>query len=346
MAIPGKLKAVVERRPVLAYVFLCYAISWSIWFSVPLFSGGNWTLIKILVGVGMGPGLAAIILDRVRGTGGLIGTGRWWSCFAVVFFAVTALNASSLITGDGPTATEFAAATAPGITVVGIVASLLTAAVAGFIFASAATSHSQTLRSITAWRVPARWWLISLFLLAAFSVLGLAIELAAGGEMPPSIRGGLPPLAWYGFVVRAALFTMLVVAVGEEPGWRGWMLPEVQKRYSPLVSSIIVGVTWGFWHLPLFVNGAYPGSPVDIIEYLFTGPMFALLLTWLYNRTAGNLLLALVLHTAANNTGRLLPSTGTYSALFLLFIAIVLFVDRMWRRPRVTETTASPVLAV
>jgi membrane protease YdiL (CAAX protease family) len=152
--------------------------------------------------------------------------------------------------------------------------------------------------------------------------------------MPPSIRGGLPPLAWYGFVVRAALFTMLVVAVGEEPGWRGWMLPEVQKRYSPLVSSILVGVTWGFWHLPLFMNGAYPGSPVDIIEYLFTGPMFALLLTWLYNRTAGNLLLALVLHTAANNTGRMLPSTGTFSVLLLLFIVVVVCADRMWRRPR------------
>jgi hypothetical protein len=74
--------------------------------------------------------------------------------------------------------------------------------------------------------------------------------------------------------------------------------------------------------------------------------MFAVLMTWLYNRTAGNLLLALVLHTAANNTGRVLPSTGTFSVLLMLFMVGVVVADRMWRRPgRVAEQTPVPVPA-
>lgn len=58
------------------------------------------------------------------------------------------------------------------------------------------------------------------------------------------------------------LFTLLVVAVGEEAGWRGWMLPELQ-RFSPWLSSVLPGFVWSLWHLLLFLNGQYDDDRVD-----------------------------------------------------------------------------------
>lgn len=262
-----------------------------------------------------------MLLDRVRN-----GAGEFrWARFAVVFVAVAALNVWSLVTGDAQTAAELATAKPVGLTAVGAIGSALAAAVCGFIFASAAGSRSHALNSILAWRAPVRWWLVAAFLPAALLGFGLVLAPLTGEEIPALAR----PLPW---IVRSILFTLIVVGIGEEPGWRGWMLPELQKRFNPLVSSIFLGIAWGLWHFPLFVIGAYPGGPESIVEYLFIGPLVAILFTWLYNRTGGNLLLAIVLHMVVNNSQRIVPATGVYSALLLLFIATLIFTERMWRR--------------
>ena len=54
----------LRNRPVLAYLVLCYAITWGVLFSLPFIVGRDWALLKVAVGVAMGPGLAAILLDR------------------------------------------------------------------------------------------------------------------------------------------------------------------------------------------------------------------------------------------------------------------------------------------
>ncbi len=328
----SRLKRFILRHPVLSLVVMCYTITWSVWFSIPLIAGSDWTLIKLFIGIGMGPGIAAIVLDRVRGTAGPIGTRKWWIAFAFVFLLIAAINISSLITGDTNRTVDFAAVVPSGISAIGITGSLLTAAVCGFVFACAVTSRSRTLSSILNWRVPVRWWLIVLFFIAALDFLGYGIMLAFGRELRPWPGADLPGASWALFVLRSTLFTLLVVAVGEEIGWRGWMLPELQKRYSPLRSSIILGLVWGFWHFPLFFNGAFSGTPDGIIEYIFLGPFKAILYTWIYNRTRGNLLLVMVLHTASNNTGRILPVSPPSFVPFLLIPIILVFTERMWRR--------------
>lgn len=333
------------RHPVLSYLILAFAISWSIWFAIPLVSGGNWTTIKIMVAIGMGPGLAAVFLDRFRGTAGPI-DGRWLRNFSLVTLAVAAINVSSLVTGDARLASELATAEAPGLTAAGLVAAILAASVCGFIFASAAASRSPALSSIARWRAPLRWWVIAGLLPATLLTISYAIALLIGEELPDPIRGGMPALAWSAFIARSILFTLLVVGIGEEPGWRGWMLPELQKRFSPLLSSIIVGAVWGFWHFPLFINGAYPGPPDAVVEYIFLGPLVGLLFTWVYNRTGGNLLLAIVLHTAVNNSQRVLPTTTLYPVLIVGVIVAVVFSDRMWRRRANGDDAANAPVAV
>jgi membrane protease YdiL (CAAX protease family) len=56
--------------------------------------------------------------------------------------------------------------------------------------------------------------------------------------------------------------------IGEELGWRGYALNELQKKHSPLLSAIIVGVVWGFWHTPLwFLTSGYTG--LNLVLYIF-----------------------------------------------------------------------------
>lgn len=136
----------------------------------------------------------------------------------------------------------------------------------------------------------------------------LVVAVVSGERVEP-VTAGLPLARWLAFVTRSALFTLLIVGIGEETGWRGWLLPELQKRFSPLISSLLLGVAWGLWHFP----------------------RFAILFTWLFNRT-GNLLLCILLHTAINNSQRLLPTTSMFPLLLTCTIVAVIFTDRMWRR--------------
>lgn len=335
----SSLGALALRHPVLSYVLICFTITWSVWFLTPLLTGDDWTLMKIITGVGFGPSLAAIALDRLRGTGARIGTRRWWTLFAGVFVVVGAIDLSSLVTGDGISAAAFAVAKAPGLSPLGVVGSLAAAAVAGFIVASVACSRSRRLASLVSWRLSPLWWAAALFLPAFWMLGGVGVTWLSGGTIE-SVTGGLPPLTWALYVLRSTVFTLLVVAAGEEPGWRGWMLPELQKRFSPLLSSAILGVVWGFWHLPLFFNGLYPGSePVLVFAKAGGCVLLAILFTWLYNRSGGALLLAVVLHTALNNTPRLLPPTDAMGLFMLPILATMVIVDRMWRK-----RTASPEL--
>jgi uncharacterized protein len=164
-------------------------------------------------------------------------------------------------------------------------------------------------------------------------LLGLGISWIQGDPVD-SVRAGLPAWSWALFVLRSIVFTALVVAVGEEAGWRGWMLPELQKRFSPLLSSILLGVIWGLWHFPLFLNGQYAQDPILVFAKAGACAFLAILFTWLYNRSGGSLLLAVILHTALNNTPRLIPATEAMGIGMLLAVTGAIILDRMWRRTR------------
>lgn len=336
------LKRLAERHPVLSFLALAYGISWAVWFSVPLAAGDEWALVKVFVGVGGGPGLAAALLDRARGTAGPAFTNAWWARFAAVGAPVAAVCAWGLLVGDAPDADALAGAVPAGLTAAGVLGSLLAGIICGSVFASAAGSRSAALHSIVRLRAPLRWWLVALLLPAALMLVSNAITAATGGTVYAPAGAGLSGAAWAAYLVRAALFTFLVVAVVEETGWRGWMLPALQDRFSPLASSVFLGVAWGLWHFPLFVVGLYDAPPDTIVQYLFVGPVMAVLFTWVYNRTGGNLLLALVLHTSINNTPRVVPDSDLFPVLLVGLTVALVATERMWRRPGRTEIAAEP----
>lgn len=325
------LATMAARYPVLVFILLAFAITWSVWFCVPLVARSDWALGKIVVGLGFGPAMAVILMDRWRGTGAALGDRIWWMRFLPVFTIVAIIDLSILLTGDATTAAAFAVAQPPGLSPTGIASALAAATVAGFIVAMLAGSRSPQLSSVLQWRVPLRWWLAALFIPAGWMTLGVLLAWMTGSPIE-SASGGLSLPVWGLFVLRSVLFTLLVVAVGEEAGWRGWMLLALQKRFSPLTSTVLIGIVWGLWHYPLFVNGQYPDEPQMVFAKVGVCVLLGILFTWLYNRSGGNLLLAVVLHTTLNNTVRVLPTTGHIGFGLIGLVLTVLIADRMWRR--------------
>jgi len=118
--------------------------------------------------------------------------------------------------------------------------------------------------------------------------------------------------------------------LGEELGWRGYAQNHLQKRYSPLVASLIVGVVWGFWHTPLWiVTSGYAG--IQLLEYagLFVVGLIAIsvIMTFFYGKTK-NLILPILIHLLLNYLGSLVNGDGLqtmlYTSLFYVIVAVIL----------------------
>lgn len=166
-------------------------------------------------------------------------------------------------------------------------------------------------RSVRAWlrrrmrfRVGARWYLVALAVPVAFAAVHAVAVVVRGDTLAPAVLVGRVPT----FVVA----TVLIALVGggqEEFGWRGYLLPRLQGRYGPVVASLLLGVVWAVWHLPLFVvPDAYNwGEPFALYLPVVVG--LATVFTWLFNRVAGALPVLMLMHGAINNAALLVPAS-------------------------------------
>ena len=119
----------------------------------------------------------------------------------------------------------------------------------------------------------------------------------------------------------------------EEPGWRGLLQPALQDKFNLLVVSLIVALFWSLWHLPLFLNGFYPEL---LVAGMVGGGIYrillAIFLTWFYNRSGGNLLLLVILHTSFNVMVNYLPLSESVLTVLWVMVAVVLVLkDKMYR---------------
>lgn len=157
------------------------------------------------------------------------------------------------------------------------------------------TSIRAWLREGLAWRVDARWYAVALGLpVLSGCVLG-GILVAATGDFAANRIARVVPM--YPVML---VFMSLVGGGQEEFGWRGVALPALQQRFGGLTASVIIGVVWAVWHLPLFVFDAPGYSSQSFVLYGVLVVGFAIIFTWLYNSTGGSILLAVVLHGGIN----------------------------------------------
>ncbi|MEO5907727.1 MAG: CPBP family intramembrane glutamic endopeptidase, partial [Ginsengibacter sp.] len=107
----------------------------------------------------------------------------------------------------------------------------------------------------------------------------------------------------YNFVFYFILILPLS-AFWEEIGWRGFLLPVLQQKYTAIKSSLIIGFVWGLWHLPIYLAiNPYGDKTIIFFLMMFIG-CFALsiIATYLYNSTKGSLLICILFHNAINTS--------------------------------------------
>lgn len=151
------------------------------------------------------------------------------------------------------------------------------------------------------WRMSAWWYVFGLApILIAFASAGLFIAFGDGDASEVTTR-----LSTSGFVLML-LFHTIQGATGEELGWRGFALPGLQKRFSPLVSALILGLVVSGWHGLLHLV-----SPTGLPEWQFWILMisYSVIIGWAYNRSRGSVLVATIFHFSFN-FGLELVSTG------------------------------------
>jgi membrane protease YdiL (CAAX protease family) len=148
-----------------------------------------------------------------------------------------------------------------------------------------------------------RWFLFAISYFAVIKLSAAVIHRLGWGAWP---RFGTEPLALLPFAV--ALSTP--AQAGEELGWRGYALPRLADRIGLAPASLLLGMIWAVWHLPLFfVRGAetfhqsFPAYAAGVVG-------ISVAIAWLYTNSRGGLLLPMLLHAAVNNTKDIVPSVA------------------------------------
>ena len=201
----------------------------------------------------------------------------------------------------------------------------------------------KLLGQLLVWRVDIKWWLVALFFLVPTTFIGFYLTGLVIGS----------PLDSSNFMSLYAIIPMIVVYIfaaglGEEIGWRGFLLPRLQAKYNALIASIIISIIWGVWHFPLFLY-TFPGAehmvyPMWTEQYgivvslfffiLFNQLPWSILYTWVYNNTRGSLLLICIFHgsepwvalfTKGFDTNTMFNWTGYGVVMLVCAIAVVIY---------------------
>src|SRR5215203_3623504 len=153
----------------------------------------------------------------------------------------------------------------------------------------------RLLRRIVLWRVGFRWYLFVLLGIPAIVVLS---TVAMPGALASFQAAALPSTLLL-YVVAGLFFLFAGGPVFEEIGWRGFALPRLQRLYGPLVGSLVLGVLWALWHLPLFLIPSWDtphGNYLDVALFVIWAVSTTIVLTWVFNNTKGSVLLAILAH--------------------------------------------------
>lgn len=201
--------------------------------------------------------------------------------------------ASGISSPEGPHGPLFLLGVfSPGLVALGLTA-----------FGSGRRGVTALLLRLVDWKVPVRWYLFALGYMAAVKLTVAVIYRAMWGAWP---RFGDEP--WL-LMLGATLFSTLVGGqAGEELGWRGFALPRLAERLGLGGASVLLGVIWAVWHLPLFFFPAGDTYNQSFPLYLLQVTALSVVMAWVYANTRGSLLPVMLLHAAVNNTKDIVPS--------------------------------------
>lgn len=208
----------------------------------------------------------------------------------------------------------------------------------------------RLLQGFTHWNVGARWYFGALMLLLLPLSVALIYQLL--GNQTPGLAAG----ATVSTLLNQFIFTFFSAPLLEEAGWRGFALPRLQGKFNALVSSLILGVIWACWHIPLWFHPE-TSNRIPFVPFVLLNVTLATFMTWLYNNTKGSLVIAILAHFSFNLVGAFVTGTlglmpmSTFlkfgvPGLSVLFIwVLVYFGPRYLSRKPVEELPFQPRFA-
>jgi uncharacterized protein len=144
------------------------------------------------------------------------------------------------------------------------------------------------------WRAVRIWTTLPRFLLGVASGVS-AVFAAAFLTAFLVTKSGFDRWQWPELMQILTLFVpnLLGGPLGEESGWRGYALPRLQRRFSPLASALILGFLWANWHLPLMFAHVYNVTWWQFVLLTMAASVF---LSFGFNKSAGCTLCAVIVH--------------------------------------------------
>ncbi|TDB38245.1 MAG: CPBP family intramembrane metalloprotease [Actinobacteria bacterium] len=186
-------------------------------------------------------------------------------------------------------------------------------------------------RALLRWRVRLAWYFVVLLGPAMLALLALAAWNAISPDAVPPLPG------LFDFVYFPLVFAYVLVLggpLGEESGWRGYLLPGLLGRMSAASAALVVGIVWALWHTPLFWIEGTVQADLPIGWYMTMTVGLSFIYTWVFLRTQGSVLIAVLLHTASNAWMGFLPILPASVqpgpiGLFPVLAAVVLFLGAL-----------------
>jgi membrane protease YdiL (CAAX protease family) len=143
------------------------------------------------------------------------------------------------------------------------------------------------LKKLLDWRVSLKWYLIAMLLPAGIILASGVLAFLLGWSPAVQIRIPSASQLIFNFVL------VIIIAVLEELGWRGYALPQLLRYRSPLTSALIIGFVAGFLHVGLGLAAGRPWLPTFLVPF-----GFSVIWTWLFIHTRGSLAMAMLFHFA------------------------------------------------
>jgi len=159
------------------------------------------------------------------------------------------------------------------------------------------------LAGVLRWRVAPQWYLFAAGYIPAIKLTVALVHRVATGAWP---RFGNE--AWY--IIPLAIAFSTPFQAGEEIGWRGYALPRLAASFGLARASLLLGLIWACWHLPQFFIPEADTYRQSFFVYVLQVTALSVAMAWLYARTNGSLLLAMLLHSAVNNAKDIVPSAA------------------------------------
>jgi membrane protease YdiL (CAAX protease family) len=309
----------IRKRPIVAFYIICFAISWGLWLPFIL---SRADIAELLAVIGLfGPALACIIVSHLssppakdhRAMPFWIPFMAGWIISTLAFFVYSGVAKGSF----WPVVLMFFA---------------VLALVPAYILGSTVSGSPGVRSTLSSLVRPKGWWgwyVLALVLPLVFRLISVWLSKQIGWELLSEPQAPSSPMELAGSILVVFLYTLFYGGgLDEETGWTGFALPRLQAKFNPLVSTIIVWGLWMLWHVPMHLAGLF-----NLSAHVLIGSFFGrFLLTWLFNRSSGGILTAILLHTSVNVTSQFVPLTNA-SLLVDAAVAVLIVVSgRMWRR--------------